>query len=513
MAALWLWRCLSLSVSQVPAASEDSAEDSERSRAVWIVAVCVLVALLGGGLTYRILQRVRRDALPRNSSKSTAGFDSRQAAISGTDSADGSDSVDRVVWRVEPQAGSIGNLKLRHERFVCAAELPGGMSPDARSSPSAAPRSCFATVRIAVSGLNFADVFAVQGLYSATPPGPFVPGLELAGIVQDIHHFQNEADDGAAIAASAASAAAGAAALTLASAECPRCSRFSRGMRVFGVTRFGAYASVANVDLRCIRAIPPSWSFEIAAAFPAQAMTAHFGLFKLGALRAGQTVLIHSAAGGVGLFALHLAQRHSAAIVTTVGSATKAEFLVRRFGLKSEQVIVRTAPAAFGGQLDRALATLQSDGFDLIFDSLLGRYFDAGWQRLRHGGRCIVFGAADMAQHSDAPTSLSRCSALRLLCSYASRPRLDPLAMISQNRGVLAFNLIWLWQSIDALGASLDDLLRIFADERSAIHVGHRFPFDNAPAALRFALSGKSIGKIVLQWPLALEATDAAAAQ
>jgi alcohol dehydrogenase len=345
---------------------------------------------------------------------------------------------DRDVWRM-PRTGSL-------DRLVRQAD----------SLPEPGPGE----VRVSVKaiGLNFADLFACLGLYSATPQGAFIPGLELAGVVETV---------GAATGQSVV----------------------RPGDRIVGLTRFGAYATVVNLDLRYLWPAPADWSFAEAAAYPVQALTAWYGLVELGALTSGACVLVHSAAGGVGLNALRILAARGARIVATVGRSAKRDFLVQHFGMASEQVIVRDR-RGFGAQLDRALRALDLNGFDLVFDALAGPYFRPAYERLRPTGRHVLYGAADLMPPGVRPSSL------RLALRYVRRPRLDPLRMISENKSVMAFNLIWLWDQVDRLARAYDRLAGVLP--RPPI-IGRRFSFADAPAALRYLQSGEGIGKVVLE--------------
>ena len=129
-------------------------------------------------------------------------------------------------------------------------------------------------VEVKAIGLNFADIFAIMGLYSATPKGPFIPGLEYSGIVIKVGS---------------------------------KVDTFKPGDRVMGVSRFGAYTTHINSDYRYLSVIPGAWSYEEGAAYLVQVLTAYYALVVLGSLQKGQTVLIHSAAGGVGLWAQQIA--------------------------------------------------------------------------------------------------------------------------------------------------------------------------------------------------------------
>lgn len=99
-----------------------------------------------------------------------------------------------------------------------------------------------------------------------------------------------------------------------------------------GVTKFGAYTSHIQLDTSYLRHFREAWSYKQAAAFPVQALTALYGLQSLGAIRSGSCLLIHSAAGGVGLAALKIARHFGCSVLGTVGSADKLQTLDEQFG-------------------------------------------------------------------------------------------------------------------------------------------------------------------------------------
>ncbi len=344
----------------------------------------------------------------------------------------------RAAWRID-RAGSLDRLRLVEE-------------------PLAAPGPGEARVAIRAVGLNFADALACLGLYSATPAGSFVPGLEAAGVVVAL---------GPEVAGRAAPAV---------------------GDRVLLLTRFGGYATAVNADTRYLAPIPPDWSFEAGAAFPVQALTAWYGLVRLAAVRAGELVLVQSAAGGVGLQALALLARLGARPVAVVGQRDKIEFLATRHGLGRESLVLRER-AGYSRRLDAALAAHGARGFDVVFDAVLGDWFRPAFARLAPEGRYVLYGAADFM-----PAGRRRDWA-RLAWRWLRRPRLDPLAMISENRALLAFNLIWLWESVDRVGEAYAALARL---ELPAPHVGARHPFARAREALLELKSGRTVGKSVL---------------
>ncbi len=344
-------------------------------------------------------------------------------------------SRERSVWRIS-RAGSLARLTRVREAL-----------PD--------PGPGEAQVRVEAVGLNFADVLACLGLYSATPTGPFVPGLECAGTVES----------------------AG-----------PKCA-LAVGQRVCVLTRFGGYADRLNVDPAYTLPVPDGWSAAEAAAWPVQGITAWYGLIDRARTAAGECVLVQSAAGGVGLQALDMLESIGAHAIAVVGSARKRDFLQESRGLPGQAIVLRDRH--FGEQLDAALAACGARGFDVVFDAVLGPSFRPAFKRLRPEGRYVLFGAADFMPAGRRPDYP------RLLWRYLRRPRLDPLGMITDNRSLIGFNLIWLWDEVGRLPAAAEGLRRHGGSRRP--HVGACLPFDQAPDALRLLQSGRTIGKVVLQ--------------
>ncbi len=344
----------------------------------------------------------------------------------------------RDVWRID-RAGALDRLTRRSEAL-----------------PPPGPGE--AQIAVEAIGLNFADIFACLGLYSATPSGSFVPGLECAGLV---------------------------AALGPTAGEVPR---FAVGDRVIVLTRFGGYASALNVDTRYLHPLPSGWSVAEAAAYPVQAMTAWYGLVQLGALQPGGVVLVHSAAGGVGLHALTIVETIGATVVATVGGDAKREFLMRHRQVPAGRIIVRDR-RRFGAQLDAVLTDFGEDGLDVAFDAVTGPFFRPAFDRLRPEGRHVVYGAADFMPSGVRPNYL------RLGPRYLARPHVDPVQMIAQNRSVMAFNLIWLWDRVDRLPRAYAETTRLV---RRTPWVGAQFDFDEVPAAMRLLQSGRSVGKVVV---------------
>lgn len=304
-------------------------------------------------------------------------------------------------------------------------------------------------VEVKSVGLNYADIFAILGLYSATPQGAFTPGLEFSGKVIE---SKNPA--------------------------------WKNGDAVIGVTRFGGYDSHIVADADYLMPLPKSWSFDEGAAFPVQTLTAYYALKTLGDIQHGQTILIHSGAGGVGLQANRIAKRFGAFTIGVVGNENKFDLLNKEGFDKS---IIR------GKNFREDLrSALEGRELNLVLEATGGKYFRYSYQALAPMGRVIAYGSAQFTPASMSPNYLD------LVLRYLFRPRVDPLSMIKANKSVMGFNLIWLYER-NALMKQL--LAEINELDLPAPVVGHRFPFDEAVRALDFFRSGKSVGKIVLTLP------------
>lgn len=336
--------------------------------------------------------------------------------------------MQRNAYRLK--AGNINNLKLVTENL---SELSN-------------EEAC---VEIKAIGLNFADVSVILGLYSATPKGEFTPGLEYAGFVKAI---------GKSVTA------------------------VKVGDRVMGISRFGSYTTHINIDARYLVPIPGDWTFEEGASYLVQVLTAYYALVPLGNLQPGMTVLIHSAAGGVGILANRIAKKVGAFTIGTVGSPSKLELL------KAEGVdfpIVRDEN--FYKTLDKILETRE---LNLIMETQGGKMLMELFKRLSPEGRSIVYSAADFITHGNRPNYL------KILWKYLRRPLIDPMKLTDGNRGILGFNLIYLYEKIHLMHRYLEEIKKL---DIGKPRVGHVFNFDELPKAVRTLQSGKTTGKVVVK--------------
>lgn len=262
------------------------------------------------------------------------------------------------------------------------------------------------------------------------------------------------------------------------------------GDHVLGACRFGSYTTCLNVPAQQLLKMPSGWSFAQGAAFLVQSLTAYYGLKSLGNLQAGYCVLVHSAAGGCGLNALAICLAVGAVPIGTVGSQDKVQMILDRFpALDAQQIIVRDT-SCYPQQLQSALSSVNKDGFDIVLDAISGEYFQPSYQAMTQGGRHVIYGAANWTPTGDKP------GWLRLAWQYLRRPTLDPTSMIGENKSVMAFNLVWMFDKAAELAKLAKELQEM---ELPAPHVGEVFDFDHAPSALRRLQTGRTVGKLVLE--------------
>jgi len=336
--------------------------------------------------------------------------------------------MNRRAYRLR-RAGSLSNISLIEE------DLPD-------------PADNEVMIEVRAIGFNFADLFAIQGLYSATPKGSFIPGLEYSGVIT-----QKGKD----------------------------VSDFRVNDNVMGVIKFGAYATHINIDYRYVLKIPSGWSFEEGAAFIVQSLTAYYALVELANIKDNDTALIHSAAGGVGIYANRIAKKFNAYTIGTVGSASKIDFLKKE---GYDDVIVRDNN--FNEKLKQSLAERK---LNIVLESIGGKIFKESFKLLSHTGRIIIYGGAQFMSH------LSRPNYFKLLFQYLTRPKVDPISLSDTNRSIMGFNLIYLWDKPDAMKRMLTKILNFNLKKP---YVGNTFSFDKLPDALKLFQSGKTIGKIVV---------------
>src|SRR5829696_5127819 len=223
--------------------------------------------------------------------------------------------------------------------------------------PDPAPGPGEVRVRVKAAGINFADLMARQGLYPDAPKLPAVVGYEFAGDVEST----GDGVDG-----------------------------YAPGQRVLGGARFGCYAELVTTPADNLVPLPDDWSYEEGAALPVNYTTAYAGLRRYGSLQEGERVLIHAAAGGVGIAATQIAKLSGAGEIYGTASPGKHD-AIKGFGV--DHAIDYTS-TDFAKEVRRISGSKQS--LDVIMDAVGGSSFRKGWGLLRAGGRLVAYGASSV---------------------------------------------------------------------------------------------------------------------
>ena len=209
-------------------------------------------------------------------------------------------------------------------------------------------------VRVRAAAVNFPDLLMTRGDYQLKPPLPFVSGLEFAGEVDAL---------GAGVA------------------------DWQVGDAVVGGDRFGAMAEYCVAPEGALRAKPEALTWEEAAAYPVAYLTAYVALVRCARVEPGEWVLVHGAAGGVGLAAVDLAKALGARVIAAASSADKREAIDR---LYSPDAVIDAGP----GFRERVKELTDGAGADVIFDPVGGDVFDESTRCIAFGGRLLVIGFA-----------------------------------------------------------------------------------------------------------------------
>ncbi|HEX8690770.1 MAG TPA: zinc-binding dehydrogenase, partial [Solirubrobacterales bacterium] len=260
------------------------------------------------------------------------------------------------------------------------------------------------------------------------------------------------------------------------------------GDRVMAVTRFGGQAELVTVAAEQALPLPERFSFEQGAAFPVNYGTAYAALTIMGSLREGDRVLIHAAAGGVGISATQLA-RNAGAVVFGTASASKHE-AIRAQGV-THAIDYRTQDFA-----EEAMRITGGEGVDLILDALGPTTFRKDYRLLRPGGRLVMYGLSETtdAGRRNLPATLKALAKMPL----ATLPWWKSLAAMNENKGVFGLNVLKWWDSEGHLDRLTAPLMADLEQGRLEPVVAASFPFERAGEAHEFIAARRNVGKVVL---------------
>jgi NADPH:quinone reductase-like Zn-dependent oxidoreductase len=320
-----------------------------------------------------------------------------------------------------------------------------------------APEVGHGDVRVAVraAGINFADTMARMGIYPDAPKPPCILGYEVAGEVESV---------GEGVEA------------------------HNVGDRVMAGTRFGGHAELVSVNAAQVFPLPQEMSFEQGAAFPVNYGTAQAGLVVMGGLKPGERVLIHAAAGGVGISATQIAKNIGAEIFGTASAA-------KHDGIREQGVDhpIDYRSRDFAAEVMRLTG---GEGIDLAFDALGPTSFRKDYRLLRQGGRLVMYGLSEATDERgrNLPALLRGLARMPL----ATMPWWKSLSMMNENKGVFGLNMLSWWDREGNIDRVVQPLMQDLAAGRLRPVVAEAFPFDRAADAHRFIAERRNIGKVVL---------------
>ena len=291
-----------------------------------------------------------------------------------------------------------------------------------------------ALVKVHAAGINFADTFFIRGEYMIKPRLPDTPGMEAAGVIEEV---------------------------------APDVTDLKPGMRVTSIT-LKAYAEYCLIRPSQTLPLPDFISFEEGAAFPIQVLTAWHILHTSHQTTPGQTVVVHSAAGGVGIVAVQIAKAAGARVIGTVSSDSKAA-LVKEYGADD---VINYESSDFAAETMRLTG---GRGADLILDAVGKPTFEAGLKCLAPFGHLLLYGRA-----GGAPDPL------------------NVFRLFEKATKVSGFVLPVVVGMPAVMREGIEKSFALMREGKLKLLVGKSFPLAQATEALRLLQSRQSVGKLVL---------------
>jgi len=310
-------------------------------------------------------------------------------------------------------------------------------------------------IEVAAIGVNFADCVTRMGLYASAKHYvgyPITPGFEVSGTVLSCGTDVTSCTPGAS---------------------------------VLAVTRFGGYTTQLCVKQSQVFPLPDNISHETAATLPTASLTAWFALLQLAHAQAGNIILVHSAAGGVGGMLVQMGKLAGCTVIGVVGASHKTAAVI---ALGADAVIDKSTQDLWA-EAER----LAPDGYDIILDANGAATLKQSYQHLAAVGKLVVYGFHSMLQ-----TKRGIPGKLRLAWDYLRTPRFSPFDLTTQNRSVLGFNLSFLFDKTTVLQQGMQQVLTWLEAGEIQAPVVTSYPLEAVADAHRALESGQTVGKLVL---------------
>ncbi|HEX6143133.1 MAG TPA: NADPH:quinone oxidoreductase family protein [Geminicoccaceae bacterium] len=312
---------------------------------------------------------------------------------------------------------------------------PEGLALEQLPPPTAGPGEVL--IRVRAAGVNFADTLIVGGSYQIRPELPFVPGMEIAGEILALG---------------------------------PEVRELETGARVMATLPYGGFAEEVVARAADVVRVPPEVDDVAAAAFAIAYGTAHGALTWAARIEAGETLLVHGAAGGVGLAAVECGKALGARVIATARGAGKLEVAL-------DHGADETIDTGSEDVRERLRELTGGRGVDVVFDPVGGELFTASLRAIAWEGRIVIVGFAS-----------------------GEIPKIPANLLLVKNAHALGFY----WGSYRdhdpaRVRASFEELLRWHAEGIIRPHVSEVLPLEAAGEALRRLIERKSTGKVVLR--------------
>lgn len=304
-------------------------------------------------------------------------------------------------------------------------------------------------VRVKACGLNFAELMGRQGLYDPLPSPPVTMGMEGAGVVEAVGDGVEDKNV---------------------------------GDRVIVLARSGIWQEVVAVPADRAIIMPDQMSFEEGAALPVNYLTAYLMLFEMANIKPGKSVLIHMAAGGVGIAATQLCQAVQDVTIFGTASASKHETIAQ--GGVTHPIDYRTKDYV------EEVRKISPQGVDVVLDPLGGSDTQKGYNLLKPMGSIIVFGAAN------GVTGQKR-NLLALAKLWYHQLSLSTLKLMQANKAVCGFHLGYL-KDEDLIRQTMDKLLELYGQGKIKPKIDSRFHFEEVADAMRRMHERQNVGKVIL---------------
>jgi synaptic vesicle membrane protein VAT-1 len=326
---------------------------------------------------------------------------------------------------------------------------------ETRQEPDPQPKPGEVLIRVKTIGVNFADLLQRMGIYPGTPKPPFVPGLELAGVVEKSAE-QRKAEGGEPL---------------------------HPGDHVLALTNFHAYAEWAAVPAERVYRIPAGMTFDEGAAIAVNYLTAYHSMFTMGNLQPGDRILIHGAAGGVGTAAVQLARARGLVTFGTAGSI-KQEYL-RKIGVGH--------PIDYeSNDFVEVIQKYSPEGVEMVMDAIGGKSFARSYQCLAPTGRLVIYG------FSAAAGPDGKRNWPRMIKAYLQTPKFHPLKLMEQNAAVIGVSLGKVIARGPLVRTELEEIFRLYSTGKIKPAIGKSFPLEQGVAAHQYVQNRKSVAKVIL---------------